>query len=270
MADDCLAAKQAPHEAGEVLELGGRDPGHAERVLHRGDAAAEAEHEPTVRQTLHRQRVASDHHGMAGVVVRRPGLDRDALGDRASGPRQRHRLLAVVALGDERGAESECLAVDHLLDDLAGRLRLTADGVEAQLVQDRCDGCHFGHLFEEASEIWDHRVEALEFRGIDVVHQAQHAGGDDGEPGCRHDRPVVPIAGDHSGPFLPTAPRLVVRWQACEALACRLCVPVVVEEVVGDVVPGVPDVRDLPVDETDDLPVAFEDVCHPSVTHARP
>ena len=85
VAHDHLAPEQAPHDADEVLHLGGGDAGDAVGVLHGGDAAPEAEGEAAVGEALHRAGVAGGHDGVAGVVVGGGGGDGDALADRAGG-----------------------------------------------------------------------------------------------------------------------------------------------------------------------------------------
>src|SRR5262249_40645013 len=122
------------HDADEVLELRRRDAVDPVRVLQRGNAASETEHEAPAGEALHRAREARGDHRMAGVVVRRRGLDADALAHRARRPRERRGFLLVVALGDERGAEAERLARTYLVDEIARAAGLPRKHVEPEFV----------------------------------------------------------------------------------------------------------------------------------------
>ena len=128
---------QPAHDAGEVLELRGRHRRQAERRGHRGDAAAEAEREAATRQAVHRRRVGRGHDRVARVVVRGRRGDLQRRRRRAERARQRRRLLHVEALGDERPAEAEPLAVARLLDQLVRIGRRAGERVVAEVVE-RC------------------------------------------------------------------------------------------------------------------------------------
>ena len=135
VADDHLTAEEPPHQGRKVLHLRRRDAIDPVGVLHRGDAAAEAEGESPIGQALHGQCESSRDHGVAGVVVGGRGDQPDALAGRARSAAEDGSFLLVVALGDERCPESERLGVFDLSDDVPCALRLSGEQVAGQLVK---------------------------------------------------------------------------------------------------------------------------------------
>ena len=120
VAEDHLAVPQPAHHLGEVLHLRGGDRRHPERLVHRRDAAADAEREAPAGQPVHRGRPRPGDERMARVVIGRRRGDLHPGGDRAGRPGQRRRLLDVPPLGDERGAEAQLLAAAGLVQQAAG------------------------------------------------------------------------------------------------------------------------------------------------------
>jgi len=133
MAEDDLAVPEPTHQPGEVLHLGGGDPGDAVHVLEGGDAPTDPEGEPAVGEAVHRRGVGGGDHRVTGVVVGCGCGDLDLTADRGGRAREGHRLLDVVPLGDERGPQAHGLAVPHLVEELGGRLGRPRQRVEAQL-----------------------------------------------------------------------------------------------------------------------------------------
>ena len=119
VAHDGLTPEEAAHQMGEVLQLRRGDAGDPVGVLSQGNAAPKPENEASTGQALHRPGEPCRHHGMAGVVVSRGRLDPDPLACGTGSSAEGRRFLAVVALGDERGAESKVLALNDLFDDVS-------------------------------------------------------------------------------------------------------------------------------------------------------
>ena len=143
VADDRLAVPQPAHQAGEVLELGGRHRRQAEGGGERADAAAESEREPSAGQAVHRRGVRRRDDRVPGVVVGRRRGDVQRRRHRADRTREGGRLLDVEALRDEHPAEAEALGVSDLGDQIARRLGGAGECVEAEVLE--CHGRRLAH-----------------------------------------------------------------------------------------------------------------------------
>ena len=111
-----LAVPQPPVDPDRVLDLRVRDAGQVDDVEQEVEAAAEPEREAAAGEAVHRRRHRGGGEQVARVVVRGRGRDAEVLGDRADRARQHARVLHVEALGDERAAEPDRLAVARLGD----------------------------------------------------------------------------------------------------------------------------------------------------------
>ncbi|MEZ5249092.1 MAG: hypothetical protein R2713_07735 [Ilumatobacteraceae bacterium] len=129
-----LAVPEAPHEPGDVFQLGSGDA-EAVGVEHAVHAAPEPEDEPPAGHAVHRGGVAGRDDRMAGVVVGDTGRDAHPLGHGPGGAAQRADLLDVEPFAEEHGAEAERLAVAALLEQVGRRLRCAGEPVEAELVE---------------------------------------------------------------------------------------------------------------------------------------
>ena len=135
VSEDHLAAPQPPHQAGEVLQLGGGDARDAEHVEDHIDAAAEPERETPAGEPMHGGGEARGHDRVTGVVVGHAGGNAERLRYRADGSGECRRFLDVEALGDEDRAEPQPLGLLHLVDQRARRGWRAGQSVERELVE---------------------------------------------------------------------------------------------------------------------------------------